>query len=201
MSEDKNTYLNEDETKENQINQNEINQDETDEENETKLVPEGDAIYEVDVHIKASDLFDYSLRHTYSSFMGLLSTIIGVFMIYVFFAKNASALYLIFGLIVVVYIPVNLYLMSKQQAMQEVFRNPLHYAFYENGMEVSQNEIREMQSYEHIVKAVATSNSIIVYTGKNRASIFPRRDLQPDAVALIQVLSTHVDPKKVKIKQ
>lgn len=204
-----------DETKENKADQNKTGNDEDNqnrgnqesnevsEENEgyTYVAPEGDPIYEVDVHIKASDLFDYSLRHSYASPGGVLSTIIGVLMVYAFFAKNASPLYLIFGIIVIVYIPVNLFLVSHQQAMQDAFRNALHYAFYENGMEVSQGETHEMLEWEYIIKAVATSNSIIVYTGKNRASIFPRRDLQPDATALIQVLSTHVDPKKMKIKQ
>ena len=176
------------------------NQDELSEEY-TYESPKGDPLYEIDVQIKASDLYDYSLRHSYTSLGGLLSTIVGVLMIYAYFAKNASPLYLIFGLIVVFYIPINLFLMSRQQAMQETFQKPLHYAFYENGMEVSQDALKDMIEWDYIVKAVATSKSIIVYTGKNRASIFPRRDLQPDATALIRVLSTHVDPKKMKIKQ
>lgn len=206
--EEKRTYENEnDKTDSNQEEYDETNSDETtknqDELSEeyTYETPEGDPLYEIDVQIKASDLFDYSLRHSYTSLGGLLSTIVGILMIYAYFAKNASPLYLIFGIIVVFYIPINLFLMSRQQAMQEAFQKPLHYAFYENGMEVSQDDIREMIGWNYIVKAVATSKSIIVYTGKNRASIFPRRDLQPDATALIRVLSTYVDPKKMKIKQ
>lgn len=211
VSEENVTYENEsdktDKTDSNQekydeTNSDEItkNQDELSEEY-TYETPEGDPLYEIDVQIKASDLFDYSLRHSYTSLGGLLSTIVGILMIYAYFAKNASPLYLIFGLIVVFYIPINLFLMSRQQAMHETFQKPLRYAFYENGMEVSQDDIKEMIGWDYIVKAVATSKSIIVYTGKNRASIFPRRDLQPDATALIRVLSTHVDPKKMKIKQ
>lgn len=206
--EEKRTYENEnDKTNSNQEEYDETNSDETtknqDELSEeyTYETPEGDPLYEIDVQIKASDLFDYSLRHSYTSLGGLLSTIVGILMIYAYFAKNASPLYLIFGIIVVFYIPINLFLMSRQQAMQETFQKPLHYAFYENGMEVSQDDIKEMIGWDYIVKAVATSKSIIVYTGKNRASIFPRRDLQPDATALIRVLSTQVDPKKMKIKQ
>ena len=206
--EEKRTYENEtDKTDSNQETYDETNSDETSKnqdelsEEYTYETPEGDPLYEIEVQIKASDLFDYSLRHSYTSLGGLLSTIVGILMIYAYFAKNASPLYLIFGIIVVFYIPINLFLMSRQQAMQETFQKPLHYAFYENGMEVSQDDIREMIGWDYIVKAVATSKSIIVYTGKNRASIFPRRDLQPDATALIRVLSTHVDPKKMKIKQ
>ena len=199
---DKNDKTDSNQEKYDETNSDEItkNQDELSEEY-TYETPEGDPLYEIDVQIKASDLFDYSLRHSYTSLGGLLSTIVGILMIYAYFAKNGSFAYLFFGIIVVLYIPVNLLLVSKQQAMQEAFQKPLHYAFYENGMEVSQDDIREMIGWDYIVKAVATSKSIIVYTGKNRASIFPRRDLQPDATALIRVLSTHVDPKKMKIKQ
>ncbi len=199
---DKTVKTDSDQEKYDETNSDEItkNQDELSEEY-TYESPKGDPLYEIDVQIKASDLYDYSLRHSYTSLGGLLSTIVGVLMIYAYFAKNASPLYLIFGLIVVFYIPINLFLVSKQQAMQETFQKPLHYAFYENGMEVSQDDLKEMIGWDYIVKAVATSKSIIVYTGKNRASIFPRRDLQPDATALIRVLSTHVDPKKMKIKQ
>ncbi len=199
---DKTVKTDSDQEKYDETNSDEItkNQDELSEEY-TYESPKGDPLYEIDVQIKASDLYDYSLRHSYTSLGGLLSTIVGVLMIYAYFAKNASPLYLIFGLIVVFYIPINLFLMSRQQAMQETFQKPLHYAFYENGMEVSQDDLKEMIGWDYIVKAVATSKSIIVYTGKNRASIFPRRDLQPDATALIRVLSTHVDPKKMKIKQ
>ena len=199
---DKTVKTDSNQEKNDETNSDEItkNQDELSEEY-TYESPKGDPLYEIDVQIKASDLYDYSLRHSYTSLGGLLSTIVGVLMIYAYFAKNASPLYLIFGLIVVFYIPINLFLMSRQQAMQETFQKPLHYAFYENGMEVSQNDLKEMIGWDYIVKAVATSKSIIVYTGKNRASIFPRRDLQPDATALIRVLSTHVDPKKMKIKQ
>ena len=199
---DKTVKTDSDQEKYDETNSDEItkNQDELSEEY-TYESPKGDPLYEIDVQIKASDLYDYSLRHSYTSLGGLLSTIVGVLMIYAYFAKNASPLYLIFGLIVVFYIPINLFLMSRQQAMQEPFQKPLHYAFYENGMEVSQDDLKDMIGWDYIVKAVATSKSIIVYTGKNRASIFPRRDLQPDATALIRVLSTHVDPKKMKIKQ
>ena len=153
---DKTVKTDSDQEKYDETNSDEItkNQDELSEEY-TYESPKGDPLYEIDVQIKASDLYDYSLRHSYTSLGGLLSTIVGVLMIYAYFAKNASPLYLIFGLIVVFYIPINLFLMSRQQAMQETFQKPLHYAFYENGMEVSQNDLKEMIGWDYIVKALS----------------------------------------------
>lgn len=168
---------------------------------EPELLPEGEVLYEADVTITVSVLYDYFLRHVYSSFSGMFGTIIGAFMIIVYVMKGISILYLLCGVVVILYLPCSLYLTAKRQSLQETFKAPLHYAFYENGVEVSQNDVRQMQKWEDMVKAVSTSQSIILYTGKNAASIFPRKDLNNDAMGLIQVISTHMDAKKVKIKQ
>ena len=168
---------------------------------EPELLPEGEILYEADVTITVSVLYDYFLRHVYSSFSGMFGTIIGAFMIIVYVMKGISILYLLCGVVIILYLPCSLYLTAKRQSLQETFLPPLHYAFYENGVEVSQNDVRQMQRWEDMVKAVSTSQSIILYTGKNAASIFPRKDLNNDAMGLIQVISTHMDAKKVKIKQ
>lgn len=162
---------------------------------------QGEPIYEVDVHVNTSALYDYFLRHVYTTFSGMLGTIIGVLMVTFYFVKGVSVIYLICGIIIILYLPWTLYLTAKKQALQETFKNPLHYAFYENGVEVSQGEVRQRQSWEDMLKAVSTSKSIILYTGKNSASIFPRKDLGDNTMGLIRIISTHMDPKKVKIKE
>lgn len=164
------------------------------------ILPEGEALFEVDIHMNASVLYDYFLRHVYTTFSGMLGTIIGVLMITVYFVKGISVLYLICGIIIILYLPWSLFLTAKKQSLQESFKNPLHYAFYENGVEVSQGETRQMQKWEDMIKAVSTSKSIVLYTGKNSASIFPRKDLGENTERLIRIIFTHMDPKKVKIK-
>lgn len=145
--------------------------DESEEKVQPEILPEGDVLYEADVTITVSVLYDYFLRHVYSSFSGMFGTIIGAFMIIVYFMKGISILYLICGIIIILYLPFNLYLTAKRQSLQETFKTPLHYAFYENGVEVSQNDVRQMQRWEDMVKAVSTSQSIILYTGK-KCSIY-----------------------------
>ena len=49
-------------------------------------------------------------------------------------------------------------------------------------------------------KAISTSKSIIVYTSKVSATIFPRKQLGEDVVKVIEMVSTHMPPKKVKIR-
>lgn len=70
----------------------------------------------------------------------------------------------------------------------------------EEGISVSQGDTEEKQSWDSCVKAVSTSRSIILYTSKTAASIFPKRDLGDKKEALIQMISTHMPPKKVKIR-
>ena len=160
-----------------------------------------ESLFETDVNITAADLYDFNLRHTYSSPMGLFSELIGILLVTLYFVKDASILYLIFGIIVIVYLPVSLYLSSKQQAMLPAFQKPLHYAFYEEGMEVSQEDQCQSIPWENCIRALSTQKSIVIYTGKTAASLFPRRDLGENAPWLIRVISTHMDSKKVKIKE
>lgn len=158
-------------------------------------------LYEVDVHMDASVLYDYMLRHTYTGMQGLVATLLGVMCI-LFFAQGAGVIYLIAGVIIIVYLPWNLFLSAKRQALgNEAFKKPLHYAFTEDGIYVSQGESMEMQRWDAMYQAVATSKSIIVYTSKVNASVFPRRDLGDDTAVLIGIICRHMNPKKVKIRQ
>lgn len=158
-------------------------------------------LYETDVHMDASVLYDYMLRHTYTGMQGLIATLLGVMCI-LFFAQGAGVIYLIAGVIIIFYLPWNLFLSAKRQALgNEAFKKPLHYAFTDEGIYVSQGESMEMQRWDAMYQAVATSKSIIVYTSKVNASIFPRRDLGDDTAVLIGIICKHMDPKKVKIRQ
>lgn len=160
-----------------------------------------EALLEFDVHMNAGVLYDYLLKHTYSGLQGIMATVIGALLI-MLFLSGKGILYLIFGIVVIVYIPISLFLSANRQAISvEAFKKPLHYRMLEEGIEVSQDDIVELQKWEDMVKAVSTGKSIIVYTSKLKAAIFPRVDLGNHAVDSIEIICKHMDPKKVKIKQ
>lgn len=155
---------------------------------------------EIDVKVTSSDLYDYLLYHTYTGFSGILGTFVGIFLILAF-ASTRYFIYLIAGVVLIAYMPCSLFLKAKQQAADNpVFKETLHYKMTEEGISVSQGENEETQSWESCVKAVSTSRSIILYTSRTTASIFPKRDLGEKKDALIQAISTHMPPKKVKIR-
>lgn len=164
------------------------------------LNPE-DVIYEVDVHMNASVLYDYMLRHTYNGLTGPIATIIGGMLLFFFF-RGAGIIYLIAGIVVIAYLPWNLFLSAKRQALNnEAFKKPLHYSFTKDGVYVSQGDTVEMQTWEKMHKAVSTGKSVILYTSKVNASIFPRKDLGNDATVLLEIFCKHMDPEKIKFKQ
>lgn len=155
---------------------------------------------EFDVHITAGDLYDYMLRHTYTGASGLIGAVTGALLVVAFF-MGAGVLCLFAGLVILIYLPVTLFLKSKQQFLSSpVFKKPLHYKLTEEGMEVSQGEEVQSQKWEEMYKAVSTPRSLILYTTPVNASIFPKKDMGELTAGVIEIISTHMPPKKVKIR-
>lgn len=154
---------------------------------------------EFDVKINAGVLYDYMLHHTYSGSAGILGSAVGALGIVAFF-MNGYPLYLILGVIILFYQPISLYLRAKKQALNPVFKEPLHYKMTEEGVTVSQGETEQFQKWEDMFKAVSTGRSIILYTSRVNASIFPRTDLGQQQAEVIAMISTHMPPKKVNIR-
>lgn len=155
---------------------------------------------EFDIQITSSDLYDYMLMHHYNTAGGIMGSGMGAVCILVALSTK-QWIFLIAGIILLLYLPVSLYLKSKQQALlNPSFKKPLHYVLDDSGMTISQGEASEHQDWEQMVKAVSTGKSIILYTSKYNATIFPRAQLGDKKVDLIEVISTHMPPKKVKIR-
>ena len=70
----------------------------------------------------------------------------------------------------------------------------------EEGIEVSQDGEVQKQKWEDMDRAVSTQRSLIVYTSRVNASIFPKQDLGELTPGVIEMISTHMPPSKVKIK-
>ena len=147
---------------------------------------------EFDVKIDSAVLYDYMLHHTYTSFAGVVGTTVGA-LILVAFGMTGHVVYLIAGLIILLYQPGSLLLKAKQQVLTNpAFKQPLHYK--------SQGDMVEFQKWEDMVKAISTGRSIILYTTRINASIFPRRDLKDSLSKVVEMISTHMPPKKVNIR-
>lgn len=155
---------------------------------------------ELDVKIEAKDLYDYMMAHTYNSPAGIIGSCFGALMV-IIGVMTKMWLYVILGAVLLLYLPWNLNIKSKQQALlNPAFKEPLHYVLDEKGITVSQGEQTQSQEWANMYKATSTTKSIIVYTTKVNATIFPRREVGEQLPALIEMISTHMPPDKVKIR-
>lgn len=155
---------------------------------------------ELDVKIGSGDLYDYLLRHTYNTASGIIGSCSGALLIVLAFMTGQWR-FLILGGIILLYLPVTLYLRSKQQILSNPsFQNPLHYELSGEGLKISQGEDSLQYAWEDMVKAVSTGHSIILYTSRVNATIFPKEQLGDKRMAVIEMIATHMPPSKVKIR-
>ena len=155
---------------------------------------------ELDVKIEAKDLYDYMVAHTYSKPFNILASCFGGLLV-VMGAMTSRWVFVIGGIALLLYLPWNLFLKSRQQAVNNpAFKQPLHYVLDDTGITVSQGEVSQSQTWENMYKAISTNKSIIVYTSPVNATIFPRRVLGADTARCIEIISTHMPPAKVKIR-
>ena len=155
---------------------------------------------EFDVQMTVSKMYDYMLYHTFRSFSGIMGEVVGIMLIACYFASH-KILYLLAGIVVVLYLPIALYINAKKQVMlNPVFKTPLHYILDEEGITVSSGDATDSQKWSDMHKAVSTGKSLIIYTNKINACIFPKSDLGNKLADVIKMISTHMDAKKVVIR-
>ncbi len=155
---------------------------------------------ELDVKIEAKDLYDYMVAHTYSKPFNILASCFGGLMV-VIGVMMEYWVFVIGGIVLLVYLPWTLFLKSRQQAVNNpVFKEALHYVLDDKGITISQGEQTQSQEWGNMYKAISTNKSIIVYTSPVNATIFPRRVLGDNVAQCIQIISTHMPPARVKIR-
>ena len=155
---------------------------------------------ELDVKIEAGDLYDYMLMHTYSSASGVLGSAVGALLILLAIGTQRWA-FIVLGIILLLYLPWTLFIKSRRQVLTNPsFQKPLHYVLDDIGITISQGEDSVQYSWEELYKAVSTGRSIIVYTSKVNATIFPKKQMEDKRAGVIEVISTHMPPNKVKIR-
>ena len=156
---------------------------------------------EFDVRMTASALYDYNMYQTYSSVAGIVATVFGALLLIVYAATRQPA-FAFGGVVVILYSPFALYFNAKKQVkLNPTFRNSIHYTLDDEGVTVSQGDEELTVAWENMLKARSTEQSIFLYTSKNSAWIFPKKDLGEKKYDIIELISTHMPPSKVNIKQ
>ncbi len=155
---------------------------------------------EFDVKMTTGKMYDYMLRHTFTSFAGIIGELLGFVLVAGYFMYG-QWIYLVAGIVCVFYQPVALYLRARRQVgSNEVFKEPLHYRLDDTGITVKSGEVEDRLPWEKMYRAVSTTRSVILYTNRINACIFPKEDMGDVKDEVIRIISSHMDPKQVNIR-
>lgn len=157
---------------------------------------------EFDVNMTMSALYDYNMHHTYTSAQGLIGTTVGALLLVAYAMDQTYLALLAAGLLIILYNPVALLTRARKQMMvNPAFKKPIHYKMTDEGVTVAILDEEMTLEWEAMYKAYSTNQSIVLSTSKVNAWIFPKKDLGDDKDAVIEMISTHMSPDKIRIKQ
>ena len=162
---------------------------------------------EFDITLTAKDMFRFNLYQTYTGASGWISVIAAV----VCFAaagtkyseRGASytVLGILLGALILFYMPVTLYLRSKQRiAASEVLKNSLHYCVDGEGISVTQGDADAKLMWDQVYKMVATKNNVLVYSNRVNAYVIPRQQLGEKYRELAEIAKEKLPKYRVKLK-
>ncbi len=161
--------------------------------------------FEVQMSVKYMN--DFMLYHNYSRMSGLFGAFLGA--IGLFLGINSAlggdvqkaAVGFLVAVLFFVITPISIKNTAKRQiATTPAFKNPLEYEFTEEGVMVRQGEAEALTKWEEFEKAVSSNRSIILYITRVRALIFPKECMGEQYENVVRVISTHMPPKKVRIR-
>lgn len=162
---------------------------------------------EFDVSITSKDMYRFNMYHAYHGFQGIFATVIGILVLIVAVATAGkietmyTVLYFIFGLIFLIYVPVSLYMRSKQQILSsEVLRQALHYRVDEEGVHVSQNDQTADLLWNQIYKVVSTKSNLLIYSSRVNAYVIPRKAISDEYETVAQLAGNHLEKYRLKLK-
>lgn len=162
---------------------------------------------EFDITLTSKDMYRFNMYQMYSGFHGWFSVVLSIFVFVVAgvtygeVTMTKTILYLAFGIIFLIYLPVSLYLRSKHTlAASEVLRGALHYAVDETGFTVSQKEESAQLLWDAVYKMVATKHNVLVYSNRTNAYVIPREQLGENYQALAEIANAKLAKYRVKMK-
>ncbi|MCR4806041.1 MAG: YcxB family protein [Lachnospiraceae bacterium] len=156
--------------------------------------------YEFDVKMTTSAMYDYMMYHTMTGMQFYLAVGIGVMAIAAFVIDH-NPLYLIAGLVMLLYLPCERYIQAGRQVkLNPVFKENLHYTLDDEKMSIDVKEEHMEAPWDTVTKVRSTRKSLILYTGSVTATIFPRESLGSDYAGVVSLIKDRVPAGRVRIK-
>jgi len=152
-------------------------------------------------------MYDFLLYHTYTHVMGIIAVVFGLINVTIgihelVINNGNGTTFIVFGLLFLFGMPVMLWFSAGTNVRRiSMFQNPVNYELNAEGITVSQGEKSQLSPWSSIIRVMSTRQGIFLYQGKNRAIVLQRGELGEQEMAVIEIISTHVDPLKVKIRR
>lgn len=160
-----------------------------------------------DIQLTSKDLYGFNIYQTYRGSQGMLSILIGLITFIMggisIWQKNYSSafLYIVFGVIIIVYIPFSLWLRVNQtMRVNEVLAGVLHYEVSEKWVRVTAREESAELTWDLIYKFVADSKRVLIYSNRINAYVIPREQLGDKYEELVAIATEQLPKYRLKIK-
>lgn len=161
---------------------------------------------EFDVTITDKDMFRFNIYHAYHGFQGIIATLVGLWVLVMAgltFGRVGvmyTVLYIILGILFLVYVPGNLYLRSKKQiSSSDVLKNALHYKIDDAGIHVSQGEQTADLEWKLIYKMVSTKSQLLIYSSRLNAYIIPKEVIGEQYQTILGLAINHLESYRLKM--
>ncbi len=161
---------------------------------------------EFEIKITDKDMYRFNLYHAYHGFQGIMATVVGIWVLIMAamtFGKVTAmytALYIVFGIVFLLYVPGSLYLRSKSQiASSDVFKQALRYRIDDAGVHVSQGEDTADLEWKQIYKMVSTKSNLLIYSSRVNAYVIPREAIKSQYQTVVGLAVSHLDSYRLKM--
>ena len=140
-----------------------------------------------EIRMTPQAMYSFMLHHNYTQLSGILEVVFGTVILATGLkqaesGKTAGAVLLFF-------------------IAAPVFKKPLCYELTDSGVKVIQEDRENENPWQDFQRAVSTGQALVLYMDKSRAVIFPRNQIGEKWAAAAEMISTHMPPDKVRIRQ
>lgn len=156
-----------------------------------------------DVDLTVSELYAFSIRHTYCSISGVVGLLISIGSLvicalrYKVLDRTTVLALIIIGLLFTVVQPVMLYSKAHTQRRRNKDINALlHYCLSEEGIHVSQGEQEVMVPWYEVRKMVQTGKAVYLYMSPVRAFIFPQSQCGDQFAEMVDLIRAMLERYK-----
>lgn len=160
------------------------------------------------IELKVSDMYEFLLRHAYTSVAGLVGVFISLLALVLFFVgldksdTTQNVLLLVIASLFTIVNPIQLRFKAKQQVMlNPMFKIPLEYEFSDTKIVVKQNDQQAELDWNDTYRVVETKKLIIIYFSKVTGYILPKEQMKNDKSVLFDLIKSHVSKERCKLRE